>query len=182
MTFDAERIASAAMIAMADPSNRETDWEALAGPLREAAEATSRAAIAWAHWARFVSLADADMEHAERALEVWVERRMEVGAGAILLIELRHPWETSYVPEWHLLNLSVEASPNWAVNHLNLAWAFERTGDLPAARASARRARQNLLPPSAAPVGVERAYELMYTGRLMPAASVDEYLERLGQD
>jgi len=102
---------------------------------------------------------------AQAILRDLINRQCEVGAAAVLLDELlrrRNP-ESRYDANIELLYLSLDAEPDWSINHLRLGRALLARGESEDARAHIDHAIVNLIDPLPDPVA--ESFEDCFTGR-----------------
>lgn len=127
--MDTERLLDLAQLSI-EPLHREDEAIVLVEFVLRFEPDNPRARILFAYLALHYLIVDEQVRRAEGLLRDLVERRVELGAAASLLDDVRERIApTGPEGDVELLRLSVEAEPSWSDNHHRLGRALYTRGD-----------------------------------------------------
>jgi hypothetical protein len=124
------------------------------------------AAIVYAYLVCYHLFDDMNVPRARQLLEGAMDRGEEVGAAALLYVDLDSWDDVDRDDELTYIQRSIAAEPTWTLGYLHLSWFYKSRRNSKERRLAFARAVENRLPEGITLSPLQEAYETMFTGRL----------------
>lgn len=159
------RLARAMVQAPVLPWENPSDIDLVLDVLADEPE-NALAAIVYAYLVCYHLFDDANVQRARQLLEGAMNRGRQVGAAAILFLDLDAIDEPDRDDQLSYIQRSIAAEPSWSLGYLHLSWFHKARGNAEDSSIAFKSAFDNLLPRSTELPPIRQAYETMFTGRL----------------